>query len=189
MTSRRRPYYDLTPYPEVAALAGARSKFLADAHAVFAGLHHRFASLGASYILPLVPEPEDSNEVSDEVFASARRLAPFTTEAVGRIPYVVSYGFSRVAPGGEIPEHDHWNPYLVALMCLATGDGCHILVGGQRRDFVVGETVLFDYTLPHAVMNPSAEERVVLLCVIDPRRAGRVSTNSAGRGISGRGWA
>lgn len=171
MKSRRRAFYEPSRYPDVDALRPLVSTLLGEARQVYAGLGARLAVLGDSYILPLVPEPEDSNPISDQVFAQARTLAPITTAKMSELPYIVSYAFSRVAPGAEIPEHDHWNPYLVALLCLTTGPGVWIRVGGETRTFAQGEIILFDYTLPHAVANPSDQERIVLLMVIDPKRA------------------
>jgi aspartyl/asparaginyl beta-hydroxylase (cupin superfamily) len=46
-----------------------------------------------------------------------------------------------------------------------------LIVGGERHDFKTGEVTLFDYTLPHEVKNEGTEERIVLLVVIDPKRA------------------
>lgn len=124
-----------------------------------------------SWILPLVPEAEDRHVFTEDVYARARSLAPTTCERVGAIPYVKAFAFSRLMPGEHIPSHEHWNPYLTALLCLQGGAGCRILVRGERRDFVDGQYIVFDYTLPHEVFNDGDLERIVLLILIAKREA------------------
>jgi aspartyl/asparaginyl beta-hydroxylase (cupin superfamily) len=144
---------------------------LPEALATTRALGPRLAHLGDSYILPLLPEPEDRNDIADELYAEARALAPFTTQLVGQIPYLVAYAFSKLVAGRKIPLHEHWNPYLVAILCLQHGGASHISVGGERREFVDGEIVMFDYTLPHESKNDGTDDRYVMLMVVDPRKA------------------
>jgi aspartyl/asparaginyl beta-hydroxylase (cupin superfamily) len=125
---------------------------------------------GPSWILPLVPEPEDEHVFKPEVLSRARELSPVTVGLMAKAPAVAAYAFAKLAAGTHIPEHDHWNPYFTAMLCLQDGGGSHLIVNGERRDFKTGAIVLFDYTLPHEVRNTGHEDRLVLLMLV-PRSA------------------
>jgi aspartyl/asparaginyl beta-hydroxylase (cupin superfamily) len=173
-SSRRRAFYDPAIYPQLARVEEKWPAIRDEARIVLDTLGHLLSS-DSSYILPLVPEVEDRSLFPDEIYARARQLAPLTTEIVGNLPGVIAFAFSRLARGKHIPEHEHWNPYLVAILCLQGGGQSHIIVGGQRRDFEDGKTILFDYTVPHQSKNEGEQDRIVLLMMIDPRRTQAVS--------------
>jgi aspartate beta-hydroxylase len=167
--SRRKRYYDPSAYPEIDALRTQTSLILGEARATLASLGDKMK--GDTFILPLVPEPEDRHPVADPIWAAARALSPQTTVLLTAIPYVVAFAYSKLAASGHIAEHEHWNPYLVAILCLDDGGGRSFLrVGGERRDFRDGELLLFDYTLPHEAVNEGERDRIVLLISIDPRQ-------------------
>lgn len=170
--ARRRAFYDWTRYPELAEIRAALPTITAEARAVLAQFGPRMTqAIGASYILPLIGEPEDRNPIAEELYRQARELAPVTTRMISSIPYVIAFGFSNLSVGDTMPMHEHHNPYLVAILCLEGGEGCHILVNGERRDFQDGEFVVFDYTLEHGSKNRGANDRHVLLITLDPKRA------------------
>lgn len=181
--SRRRAFYNWETYPELAAPKQHWQQIRQEALQVMGALGHHLANAsasppspesagasdaGSSYILPLVPEPEDRGVLPDEICAQARALAPKTTALVGAIPYVRAYAYSRLTPVKHIPEHEHWNPFLVAILCLQGGDHSYIVVNGERCTFHDGEYVVFDYTLPHYSKNEGSDDRIVLLMIIDP---------------------
>jgi len=126
-------------------------------------------AVAPSWILPLVPEDEDRHTFEDWVYERACELAPTAVRAARSVPYVLAFAFSKLVAGQRIAPHRHWNPYLTAILCLQGGAGCHILVGGERRDFVDGELVLFDYRLTHEVANEGTTDRIAMLLLIDPR--------------------
>jgi hypothetical protein len=170
--SRRRAFYDWTRF---AVLAEVRANYRAiaeEARLVLAELGPTVSQrLGRTYALPLVGEPEERHPAADLIFARARELSPTTSRLLSPVPYVVAFAFSYLPVGGTIPLHDHWNPYLVAALCLQGGGNSHILVGGERRDFQDGEFVVFDYSLPHESHNQGSIDRIVLLVTINPRLA------------------
>ncbi len=123
-----------------------------------------------SWILPLVPEAEDAHLIPAEVYARARALAPIATARCSAIAYVVAFAFSRLVAGTHIAQHAHWNPYLTGILTLDDGGAnSHIVVAGQRHDFVDGDLMLFDYTLPHESKNEGEGDRIVMLMIIDRR--------------------
>ncbi len=170
--SRRRAFYDARSFPEVFALRQHWPDICREARLVCATLSSRLESaIGPQYVVSLIPEPEDRTETVEELSRTARDLAPLTTRLVSDIGYVVSFAYSRIGPGGHIPSHEHWNPNVVAALCLQGGGHSHIVVGGERQDFQDGEIVVFDYTLPHESHNEGEIERLVLLMVISPKLA------------------
>lgn len=169
---RRRAFYDWQTYPQLGAVQAAWPTLRDEARITMSQLGHLLGEqASSSYILPIVPEAEDRTVYPEALYAQARQLAPVTTQVVSAVPYVNAFAFSRLAPGKHIAEHEHWNPHLVAILCLQSGGSSHIIVDGQRRDFHDGEIILFDYTLPHESKNEGTTERIVLLMIIDPQKA------------------
>lgn len=176
MLSRRKRYYDPAAYPEIEALRAETAVISGEASATLTALGDKMK--GQTYILPLVPEPEDRHPMADPIWAAAQALSPRTTELLAALPYVVAFAYSKLAAGDHIAEHEHWNPYLVAILCLDDGGRrSYLRVGGERRDFREGELILFDYTLPHEAFNEGERDRIVLLISIDPRRRNRQGEN------------
>lgn len=180
--SRRRAYYDATAFPQLAAVQAAWPTLRTEARSTLDALGHYLGGQAtSSYILPLRPEAEDRTVYPDELYAKACALAPETTRLVSAVPYVMAFAYSRLQPGKHIPLHEHWNPNLVAILCLQDGGNSHIIVDEQRRDFHDGEIIVFDYTLPHESKNEGAEERIVLLMIIDPKKARASQAQTASR--------
>ena len=179
--SRRRAFYDWTRFAELAEVRAHYRTIAEEARGVLAELGPTVSSkLGSTYALPLVGEPEERHPVADLVFARARQLSPTTSRLLTSVPYVVAFAFSYLPVGASIPLHEHWNPFLVAALCLQGGGASHILVGGERRDFSDGEFVVFDYSLPHEAHNQGDIDRIVLLVTINPRLAPKAAASPAG---------
>jgi len=115
---------------------------------------------------PLQPEEEDRDPVLDELSHCLRRRANESARVVGAIPGVLAYGFSLLLGGATIGIHQHANPFVTAMLGLAVGDRCWITVGQETEHIRAGHMLIFDYTLPHTVVNESKEERLVLLVLL-----------------------
>lgn len=72
--------------------------------------------------------------------------------------------FSRLGPGARIPPHHGvMNARLICHLPLVVPSGCGFRVGGEPREWRVGELLVFDDTVEHEAWNDSAEDRVVLI--------------------------
>ena len=72
--------------------------------------------------------------------------------------------FSLLAPNTAIPPHvGVSNTRLVCHLPLVVPEGCWFRVGAETREWKVGEAFVFDDTIEHEAMNPSAELRVVFI--------------------------
>lgn len=72
--------------------------------------------------------------------------------------------FSLLAPGAHIPPHNGVaNTRLVCHLPLIVPPGCWFRVGAETRDWVEGKAWIFDDTIEHEAMNPSAALRVLLI--------------------------
>lgn len=72
--------------------------------------------------------------------------------------------FSALAPHTEIPPHTgETNARLVVHLPLIVPPNCTYRVGFERREWRVGEILVFDDTLEHTARNDSDEVRVVLI--------------------------
>jgi aspartate beta-hydroxylase len=98
------------------------------------------------------------------------QLCPQTAAALALVPQVDIGGlcpnamFSALAPKTHIPPHNgETNARLVAHLPLIVPDGCWFRVGYERRQWKVGEVLVFDDTIEHEAMNDSDELRVVLI--------------------------
>ncbi len=167
---RRQPFLPITEFPDLERVQQQWRTIREEAKLAFDVLGTELGDqVGASWILPLVPEEEDRHKFDDRVYARACELAPTAARSASSIPYVLAYAFSKLAPRQTIAPHRHWNPYFTAGLCLQGGGHSHIVVGGQRRDFVDGELVVFDYRMTHEVANEGPVDRIVMLLLIDPR--------------------
>lgn len=98
------------------------------------------------------------------------QLCPQTAAALALVPQVDIGGlcpnamFSALAPKTHIPPHNgETNARLVAHLPLIVPDGCWFRVGYEKRQWRVGEVLVFDDTIEHEAMNDSNELRVVLI--------------------------
>jgi len=93
-----------------------------------------------------------------------QRNFPRTVEILGRLPGLVTAGFSRLAPGTRIHPHkgiDH--TVLRAHLGLIVPPGCTLHVHGVERVWEDRCVWLFDDTYAHEVWSDSDEPRVVLI--------------------------
>jgi hypothetical protein len=103
------------------------------------------------------------------VEANARHC-PKTMEILRSVPQPQIPGaspnamFSLLAPKTRIPPHHGVNnARLVCHLPLVVPEGCWFRVGAETRYWKTGEVLVFDDTIEHEAMNPTADLRVVLI--------------------------
>ncbi len=79
--------------------------------------------------------------------------------------------FSVLKPKTRIPPHTGVaNFRLVVHLPLTLPPGCGFRVGGELREWRIGEAWVFDDTIEHEAWNESDETRIILICdVWNPR--------------------
>jgi aspartate beta-hydroxylase len=99
--------------------------------------------------------------------------APATLEAVRRLPQAVvdlrspTAMFSVLKPRTRIPPHTGIaNFRLVVHLPLVLPGNCGFRVGGETREWRIGEAWVFDDTIEHEAWNDSDEIRIILICDI-----------------------
>ena len=99
--------------------------------------------------------------------------APATMTAVRRLPQAVvdqrspTAMFSVLQPKTRIPPHTGIaNFRLVVHLPLVLPGGCGFRVGGEQREWRLGEAWVFDDTIEHEAWNESDEIRIILICDI-----------------------
>jgi aspartyl/asparaginyl beta-hydroxylase (cupin superfamily) len=103
--------------------------------------------------------------------------APATVAAIRRLPQAEvplrspTAMFSVLKPKTRIPPHTGIaNFRLVVHLPLVLPGGCGFRVGGETREWRMGEAWVFDDTIEHEAWNDSDETRVILICdVWSPR--------------------
>jgi aspartyl/asparaginyl beta-hydroxylase (cupin superfamily) len=103
--------------------------------------------------------------------------APATMAAVRRLPQAEvelrspTAMFSVLKPKTRIPPHTGIaNFRLVVHLPLVLPGGCGFRVGGETREWRIGEAWIFDDTIEHEAWNDSDEIRIILICdVWSPR--------------------
>lgn len=95
---------------------------------------------------------------------------PVTAQALASIPGADIAGlcpnamFSALQPKTHIPpHHGETNARLVAHLPLIVPPRCWLRVGYEKREWRVGEVIVFDDTIEHEALNDSDELRVVLI--------------------------
>ncbi len=82
-------------------------------------------------------------------------------EVSDKMPSVL---FSLLRPKTRIEPHNGlFNTRLICHLPLIVPDGCHLRVGNETRQWVKGETLIFDDSIEHEAANGGDELRVVLL--------------------------
>lgn len=101
-----------------------------------------------------------------ETFAAVRRLPQ--AEVALRSPTAM---FSVLQPKTRIPPHHGVaNFRLVVHLPLVLPPNCGFRVGGETREWRIGEAWVFDDTIEHEAWNESDEIRIILICdVWNPR--------------------
>ena len=83
------------------------------------------------------------------------------TAVPGRSPSVL---FSLMRPGAHIPAHTGFvNTRLICHLPLVVPAGCKFRVGNETREWVEGQTWIFDDTIEHEAWNPTGQPRAILL--------------------------
>lgn len=79
----------------------------------------------------------------------------------GRAPAVF---FSILRAGAHIPPHTGvTNVRSIVHLPLVVPEGCTFRVGGETRAWIEGEGFVFDDTIEHEAVNPTAKDRAVLI--------------------------
>jgi aspartyl/asparaginyl beta-hydroxylase (cupin superfamily) len=79
----------------------------------------------------------------------------------GRSPAVF---FSILKAGKHIPPHTGvTNVRSIVHLPLIVPEGCTFRVGGETRPWIEGEAFVFDDTIEHEAINPTAQDRAVLI--------------------------
>lgn len=177
---RELEFHDHEDFPWLAELEAAVDSITADFHRVMASEH--------AELVPYIQYPDDMplrqwaelNRNRDwtavhlirngvRIEANARHC-PETMALLERLdPAVIpargpNAMFSLLAPGAHIPPHvGVANVRLVCHLPLIVPPGCWFRVGADRREWQVGEAWIFDDTIEHEAMNPSAALRVILI--------------------------
>jgi aspartyl/asparaginyl beta-hydroxylase (cupin superfamily) len=115
----------------------------------------------------------DKGRANDERCARA----PATIAAIRRLPQAEvdlrspTAMFSVLKPKTRIPPHTGIaNFRLVVHLPLVLPGGCGFRVGGETREWRIGEGWVFDDTIEHEAWNDSDETRIILICdVWSPR--------------------
>ncbi len=99
--------------------------------------------------------------------------APDTMRALGRLPQAETdlrsptAMFSVLQPKTRIPPHTGVaNFRLVVHLPLVLPGDCWFRVGGEKREWRMGEAWVFDDTIEHEAWNGSDETRIILICDI-----------------------
>ena len=176
MKTGPRAFQPPSAYPELAPIQAAwrdiRGEALASLEQM-AYIEDGRADPRVWRVLPIRPEDEDRAVFPEDTLEKCRALAPRTIAIVERsipTPTIHAYAFSALRPGGFIRPHTHENPYVTASLCLDGGLGASIIVEGERRDYIDGELLIFDYRLVHEVIHNGDKPRVVLLMLLEDRR-------------------
>lgn len=94
------------------------------------------------------------------------QACPRTWEALLKIPRMTTAFFSILEPGKQIPPHR--GPYKgvlryhLGLVVPRSAQGAWLDVGGERRHWQVGRSLVFDDSFVHSAGNDTDEIRVVL---------------------------
>jgi hypothetical protein len=112
-----------------------------------------------------------------EPVAERCKRAPATMEVLSRMPQArvplrsPSALFSVLQPKTRIPPHTGVaNFRLVVHLPLIVPPGCGFRVGGETRQWRIGEAWVFDDTIEHEAWNDSDQTRIIFICDIwNPR--------------------
>lgn len=103
--------------------------------------------------------------VYNYAFSENLKECPITASILKQIPGCTSAMYSVLSPGKHIfPHKGVYKGVIRCLFCLSApeNDLCTIKVNGVEIPFRTGESIYFDETFEHEVVNDSDEYRVVL---------------------------
>lgn len=174
------PFFERSLFPWVEALEAKTAEITAEMRAVYQGEHDQFKPYVAyapgtpvnqwqelnhsqrwsSYFLWRNGHP--LHERLGQCPQTARALAAVEmADIAGLCPNAM---FSALAPHTAIPpHHGETNARLVVHLPLVVPDGCLYRVGFEKRQWRVGEILVFDDSIEHEARNDSDELRVVLI--------------------------
>lgn len=88
---------------------------------------------------------------------------------------IVNCGYSLMRPGTRISPHVGYTGDVLRMhlgLSVPQGD-CALIVGGERREWGVGDVLFFDDTVEHSAHNLTPASRLVLLLDVRRDLAGR----------------
>ena len=105
-----------------------------------------------------------------EIIPENASRCPRTMAALASVPQSQIPGrsanilFSLLRPGAHIPPHTGvLNTRLICHLPLIVPPNCGIRVGNETRQWVEGQTMIFDDTIEHEAWNRSDQMRIVLI--------------------------
>ena len=119
-----------------------------------------------------------------------RALCPVTSAAVDKVPQIFQVCFSILDPGKSVPPH--CGPYYGYLryhlpLIVPENNPPTLVVNGEPHTWREGESILFDDTLSHEVLNTSDGLRVVLIVDVPrPMPLAQTLLNRCARRVAGR---
>jgi aspartate beta-hydroxylase len=174
------PFHERTQFPFLAALEAQTDVIRAELERALAAARDEFVP----YIQYAPGEPVNQwQELNHSLRWSTLHLwrdgkpvdenlarCPATARALAALPLADIGGlcpnamFSALAPKSHIPPHNgETNARVIAHLPLIVPERCSYRVGFDRRQWRVGETLIFDDTIEHEARNDSDELRVVLI--------------------------
>jgi aspartyl/asparaginyl beta-hydroxylase (cupin superfamily) len=97
-------------------------------------------------------------------------LVPHTHAALDALPLcripsrAPTLMFSLLRPRSRIPAHTGmFNPRYICHLPLVVPEGCGFRVGGETREWRVGELMVFDDSVEHEAWNDSELDRLILI--------------------------
>jgi hypothetical protein len=174
------PFHPRGTFPWLDALEAATAQITEDFKAVVAAEAAElvpYVSYAADMPMPQWTALNNSRDwtaihlIRNGVVVEANaRHCPQVMALLAAIPQPVIAGaspnamFSLLAPGAHIPPHTGIaNTRLVCHLPLIVPKGCWFRVGDERREWEVGTAWVFDDTIEHEALNPSADLRVILI--------------------------
>ena len=115
---------------------------------------------------PLVVEEAARTSDRNRLCEALRVKTPHTMKILRDIPGLLACGFSLLRAHSRIRMHSHVDPCVTASLCLSPADPCWITAGCETRHFYQGELIIFDFTLPHEIVNDSSTDRLALLMLL-----------------------
>lgn len=95
------------------------------------------------------------------------RRCPATTALVKNVPDLMMAGFSVLEPGTHITKHRGPNKgalrYQLGVVVPGEPGDCRIRIGEEMVVWQEGESVVFDFTVPHEAWNDTDAIRVLLM--------------------------
>lgn len=174
------PFFDKSMFPWAAAVEARTADIRAELDALLARQRAEFQPYVAYAPGTPVNQWQELNHSkrwsswflwrNGEPLAEHQAVCPVTTATLAAVDMADIGGlcpnvmFSALAPHTHIPpHHGETNARLVVHLPLIVPPHCSYRVGFERRQWQVGELLVFDDTIEHEARNDSDELRVVLI--------------------------